>query len=69
MQRRNHYKNEPRWIRAKYPGRCHCGRAIKPGDRALYFPVSKKLSCRGCGHDGQPCESRFDDLTAIFKVR
>lgn len=67
MHQRNHYTNRPRWIRAKYPGRCHCGRAIKPGDRGLYFPVSKKLSCRSCG----PMDRMriwFDDITDIFNV-
>ena len=67
MHRRNRYKNGPRWIRAKYPGRCHCGRAIKPGDRALFLPVCKKLSCRGCGHT-DAMRISVDDLSAILKV-
>ena len=68
MTRRNYHSRDPRWIRAKYPGRCHCGREIKPGDRALYFPVSKKLSCLKCGHvDAMRISD--DDLNAILKVR
>jgi hypothetical protein len=68
MTRRDYYRQGPRWIRAKYPGRCHCGREIKPGDRSLYFPIGKKLSCLNCGHvDAMRISD--DDLNAILKVR
>ena len=58
----------PCWIRAKYPGRCHCGRPIKPGDRALYFPVSKRLSCRSCGLS-DALRITADDLDAFLRRR
>ena len=68
MIRRKSYCHDPRWIRAKYPGRCHCGRQIRPGERALYFPISKKLSCRECGRvDAMRISD--DDLNALLKVR
>ena len=68
MIRRDYRSRGPCWIRAKYPGRCHCGRGIKPGDRALYFPIGKKLSCRDCGHV-DAVRISDDDLNAILKVR
>jgi hypothetical protein len=68
MIRRNYYRHDPRWIRAKYPGRCHCGRQILPGDRSLYFPIGKKLSCRACGRVDEMRISDAD-LNAIIKVR
>jgi hypothetical protein len=49
MQRRNYYKDDPRWITAKYPGRCHCGKGIQPGERAMYYPRNKKVACDECG--------------------
>jgi hypothetical protein len=68
MIRRNYHSRDPRWIRAKYPGRCHCGREIKPGHRALYFPIGKTLSCRDCGQVDAMRISE-DDLNAALKLR
>ena len=68
MKRRRHSNRGTRWIRAKYPGRCHCGRRIRPGDRALYFPASKKLSCCECGRV-DVMRISDDDLNAVLKVR
>ena len=68
MTRRNDYSQGPRWIRAKYAGRCHCGRGIKPGDRALYFPIGKKLSCLNCGQVDAMRISE-DDLNAALRGR
>jgi hypothetical protein len=68
MIRRNSGSSGGRWIRARYPGRCHCGREINPGDRALYFPLGKKLSCQECGRvDAMRISA--DDLNAILKPR
>ena len=66
--RRNKHSRGPRWIRAEYSGRCHCGRQIKPGDPALYFPVRKHLSCRACGRL-DVMRISADDLIAILKRR
>jgi hypothetical protein len=49
MQRRNYYKNDPRWITARYPGRCYGGTEIKPGDDAMYYPLTKDIACADCG--------------------
>jgi hypothetical protein len=49
MIRRNPNSRGPRWIRTKYRGRCRCGRKIRPGDRALYSPVRKRVFCLDCG--------------------
>ncbi len=65
--RRNYYSKDPRWIRAKYPGRCRCGRTVKPGDRAFYYPISRKLVCRDCGRTAE-MEITEDDLNAVLKV-
>jgi len=68
MKRRENKNRSSVWINARYPGRCHCGKTIKVGDRALYFPRSKKLSCHDCGrvdalHVGN------DDLIVMLKDR
>ena len=67
MRRRNYYSRDPRWIQARYPGRCHCGREIKPGDRAFYYPIGKKIACLDCGRIGE-MEITEDDLNAALKV-
>ena len=68
MKRRNNKTRSSVWINARYSGRCHCGKTIKVGDRALYFPGSKKLSCRQCGRVDalRVCN---DDLIAMLKAR
>ena len=68
MRRRNYYSNSPRWIRAKYHGRCYCGKEIVPGDRVMYYPIGKKVACQHCGRE---TEFRItdDDLNAIIKAR
>jgi hypothetical protein len=38
----------PYLIKAKYPGKCACGKEIKPGDEVLYFPASRAVNCRDC---------------------
>jgi hypothetical protein len=39
---------KPYLLKAKYAGKCSCGKAIAKGDEAMYYPVSKKLECRDC---------------------
>jgi hypothetical protein len=68
MRRRNNYGRGSRWIRAQYPGRCRCGRKIEPGEKALYFPIGRKLSCLQCGHVDAMRISR-EELKAILKKR
>ena len=46
------YRDDPRWIEARYPGRCHqCGREITKGARAFYYPKGRTLFCEAdaCG--------------------
>ena len=68
MRRRTRYSNASRWIRAKYHGRCHCGKEINPGDRAMYYPTGKRIACTRCGRE---TEFRIteEDLNAILKIR
>ncbi len=68
MQRRNYYSNDPRWIRAKYPGRCFCGAQIKPGDQALYYPIGRKIACQSCGYTTE-AELADDDANRVLKIR
>lgn len=49
MQRRNYYKDDPRWIKARYHGRCHCGKEIKRGDEVMYYPRTRSVACAECG--------------------
>jgi hypothetical protein len=50
------YSNDPRWIKARFEGFCHCGKAIKRGELILYFPNGRRALCEACG---QPAYNRF----------
>jgi hypothetical protein len=57
------YKGDPRWLEAKYAGKCtgnHGQRtqAIKRGDRVFYYPSSRTILAQPCGH--------ADDASADF---
>jgi hypothetical protein len=42
------YKNDPRWITAKY-GKCkECGCQLK-GKKAFYYPKTREIFCEKCG--------------------
>ena len=46
------YAGDPRWIEARYPGKCAgagCGAAIPKKARAYYFPKGRILYCTKCG--------------------
>jgi hypothetical protein len=50
---RNHYSNDPRWLTARFAGKCStkdCGARVKPGDRVFYYPSSKAIYAQTCGH-------------------
>ena len=66
--RRKRHKNEPRWIRARYPGRCSCGKEVKLGDNAYYYPYGKTLKCRNCGRMAE-LEITDDDINRVLKIR
>ena len=55
-----YYRDDPRWISTKFKGRCHrCGKVIKRGERAFYYPKGRHLFCDG------PCGQAADtDFTA-----
>jgi len=65
MYQRNYYKNDPRWITARYPGQCHCGKEIKPGDRTMYSPLGKTVACEECGRvtEAQLADDDAHDFT------
>ena len=58
MYRHNYYRDDPRWIKVRYAGHCHCGTEIKPGDHAMYYPRDKLIACVACG---QVTESQLAD--------
>ena len=46
------YRQDPRWIRIRYPAVCaSCKGDIHRGDNAYYYPTSRSLYCAGdtCG--------------------
>lgn len=49
------YKGDPHWIMVKYPCVCtRCGKTIKKGDEAFYYPRLKEFFCnRGCGKSAE----------------
>lgn len=68
MQRRNYYKNDPYWIKARYRARCHCGKEIKPGDEAMYYPIGRQVACADCGRVTE-MELIEDDNYSMLKTR
>lgn len=42
------FPQDPRWIVAKYPGKCFCGSAIAKGERCFYYPNTRTLKCVKC---------------------
>lgn len=68
MYRRNYYQNDPRWITARYRGRCTCGQEIRPGDRAMYYPLARTTACQNCGLRTD-AELADDDLNQVAKIR
>ena len=56
------YALDPYWMNVRFPGTCRkCGRQIKRGERAFYYPNGKHLFCEAapCGQaaaaDFQAC--------------
>lgn len=46
------YALDPYWLTVRFAGTCHtCGRPIKRGERAFYYPNGKHLFCEApaCG--------------------
>ena len=68
MQRRMNYSSEPRWIRARYAGRCSCGQRVQPGDNAYYYPEEKRLKCRACGREAE-LKITADDIRRALRLR
>lgn len=59
------YRGDPRWITVRYPANCYkCGRDIKKGDRAFYYPKGKNLYCDGAAC-GQAADRDFQDMAAV----
>jgi hypothetical protein len=47
------YQGDPRWLEARYEGTCHkpgCEQAIRKGDRVFYYPKTRTVLARPCGH-------------------
>jgi hypothetical protein len=62
MRYRQHYARDPYWITARRAGICAksgCSEAIKPGDRAFYYPHGKALYASPCGH-ADACSRDFE---------
>ena len=57
---RQYYKNDPRWIAARYDSTCaDCGKKVGKGDKILYWPKGKKVYCKDCG------EGRYAEFRAL----
>ena len=56
------YKNDPRWIYAKFGQCAECNQAVK-GKRVFWYPLSKKVYCETCGqkHEQDFNEHVFDE--------
>ena len=48
------YHHDPRWMNIRYPTTCeNCGRQIKKGDPAFYYPRTRALYCEADDCGGQ----------------
>ena len=54
----NYYRNDPRWLIARYPGKTRDGQAFKKGDRVLYYPATKTFLA------GEKAEQGWRDFEA-----
>jgi hypothetical protein len=46
------YSRDPRWITARFPGRCKkCGKKVETGGTVYYLPVGKAIYCKDCGEE------------------
>ncbi|MBU2507593.1 MAG: hypothetical protein KJ799_12850 [Bacteroidetes bacterium] len=43
------FKDDPRWIKARFNSICSCSQSIKKGDDIFYYPKSKTAICKFCG--------------------
>lgn len=43
------YQGDPRWISARFPSTCRCGKRINKGDEILWYPGKKYVLCQTCG--------------------
>jgi hypothetical protein len=59
------YRNDPRWITAKWASKCACSNCcpIKPGDKVFYYPLGKSLFVGECAQRaaGDFQAARFDE--------
>lgn len=38
------YSNDPKWLNAKFDGKCsECGEKIKAGEKIFYYPATKTV--------------------------
>jgi len=44
-----HYKDDPRWIKARFNSACPCGNIIRKCEDAFYYPRTKTALCKKCG--------------------
>lgn len=49
FHQRRTYRQDPRWIRVRYPTTCVCGAALHRGGRAFFFPATNRLHGERCG--------------------
>ena len=62
---RTHYRGDPHWITVRYPATCaKCGAPIAKGEEAFYYPKTKSLFGKKCGH-GQEAEQDFLDMVEV----
>lgn len=52
---RRYQDNTPREMTAKFASKCGCGKEIKPGDKIMYYPGSKRAACEDCSYQTR-CE-------------
>jgi ribosomal protein L32 len=44
------YKNDPKWIKAKYYSKCSkCGKEILKQSACFWYPLDKSVYCEECG--------------------
>lgn len=43
------YRNDPRWLTARFESKCQCGNVTHKGGDIYYYPLTKTALCKSCG--------------------
>lgn len=64
--RKNYFTSHPRWLKARYSGRCsNCGGAFGGGETIFYYPASKRILAGKCAGTASAVAERHASLDRV----